>query len=122
MRDHFSHTDLILAGLWGGVGGIFPPLRTLLEKHAPDRFLTRNVDQDFLRMAVWRTVKQSCLIHDGLYTCFSAQDYPPLGRLPANRHIGQNESAVSKSVNVKVTVDRDGQTSELSIPIRINTK
>ena len=122
MRDHFSHTDLILAGLWGGVGNVFPSLQTLLAKYPPDRFVTRNVDQDFLRMSIWPTVKQNCLIHDSLYRCFSAKDYSPLGRLPADRHVGQNESAVVKSVNVKLTIDRDGQKSELTIPMRINTK
>ena len=121
MRDHFSHTDLILAGLWGGVGGVFPPLTTLLAKHPPDRFITRNIDQDFLRLSVWPTVKQSCLIHDSLFTSFSARDYPPFGRLPVNRHIGQNESAVSQSVNVKIMVGRDGQQTELTIPIRVDT-
>ena len=26
MRDWYTHTDLILAGMWGGVGGVLPPL------------------------------------------------------------------------------------------------
>lgn len=120
MRDHFSHTDLILAGLWGGVGGIFPTLTTLLAAYPSDRFITRNVDQDFLRLAVWPTVKQSCLIHDSIYRCFDARDYPPLGRLPANRHIGQNEFAANKAMKLEVKVNRDGQRSPLTIPIRIN--
>ena len=122
MRDYFCHTDLILVGLWAGLGGIFPPLRTLLAKHPPDWIITRNVDKDFLRLSVWPTMKQSCLIHDSLYRSFLAREYSPFGRLSADRHIGQNESAASKSVNAKILVTRDGKQSEMSIPIRINTK
>ena len=31
MRDWYSHTDLLLAGMWGGVGNILPNLPTLLQ-------------------------------------------------------------------------------------------
>jgi tetratricopeptide (TPR) repeat protein len=33
MRDWYTHTDLLLAGMWGGVGGILPPVTTLLRAY-----------------------------------------------------------------------------------------
>ncbi|MGL5303704.1 MAG: tetratricopeptide repeat protein, partial [Aeromonas sp.] len=30
MRDWWSHTDLVLAGMWGGIAGIVPPLAPLI--------------------------------------------------------------------------------------------
>ncbi len=38
----------------------------------------------------------------------------------AGDHVGQNVAALNQSVNVTVTIDRNGQTSELTIPININ--
>ncbi len=87
MRDHSMQTDLIQAGLWGGVGGILPPLQDLLRafvlRHAP----TRMVDQAFLGMIVWPTVRQSVLIHDSLYRCFDARPFPA-GEPPPGGYLG----------------------------------
>ena len=94
MRDFWTHTEVILAGMWGGVGGILPPLNELLAKFRPDNLENWHLDQWFLRQIVWPTVRQSCLIHDSIYGAFGARDFPTVGRLPPNRHVGQNLSAV----------------------------
>jgi tetratricopeptide (TPR) repeat protein len=88
MRDHYTQTDLIQAGLWGGVGGVLPPLNDLLQtfklRHAP----TRMVDQAFLGAVVWPTVRQSVLIHDSVYRVFGAQPYPAYGAAPSGGYLG----------------------------------
>jgi tetratricopeptide (TPR) repeat protein len=90
IRDWWTHTDLILAGLWGGVSGVLPNLQTLLKGYTPTSVSTPNIDQWFLRDCIWRYVKTSCLIHD---RCFKhGQTRPIPGNTPANKmHIGSCE-------------------------------
>ncbi len=75
MRDHYVQTDLIQAGMWGGVANIFPPLNQLLEKFqvaTPSKM----IDQLFANQFLWPTVKQSVLIHDSFYQTFGSQTLP----------------------------------------------
>lgn len=63
MRDHILHTELILAGMWGGTAGLLPELRGLAERFArtdADRWQ----DQRFLRRFVWPAIRDRALIHD----------------------------------------------------------
>jgi hypothetical protein len=89
MRDFFTHTDLVLAGMWGGTGGILPDLKELwasykVNTHGPSS------DQKFLGAKVWPTISQSCLIHDSVFVgCLGSVDFPPFGALPPGHHIGQ---------------------------------
>lgn len=92
MRDWWTHTDLILAGMWGGMAGVLPRIDELLAKYRPRAMETPNVDQWFLRDCVWPFLRDDCLVHD---RCF----HPP-GRQPwpvpapaGNLHVGQNEHA-----------------------------
>lgn len=94
MRDYFSHTELILAGMWGGVTGVLPTVEDLLRRFKTTSGPTSNFDQVFLRNMVWPTVKQSVLIHDRHFRCFDSKPFPELGTLPEYRHVGQNESAL----------------------------
>jgi tetratricopeptide (TPR) repeat protein len=90
IRDWWTHTDLILAGLWGGVAGILPNMKTLLNNYSPNSVTTSNIDQWFLRDCIWRYIKTSSLIHD---RCFSdGRSLPVPGPLPeGNFHIGSCE-------------------------------
>ncbi len=94
MRDHPAHTDLILAGMWGGVAGLLPPLTRMLAgfsyKPAAE---ARNVDQIFLGRVVWPLIKPHCLIHDRIYRVFGALTFPPGYELPGKRHVGDKDAA-----------------------------
>jgi hypothetical protein len=91
MRDFYTHTDLMLAGLWGGVGNVLPDLRELWRAHRSPRLQGRTADQRFLTDMVWPTVSQSCLIHDSVFTgCLASVPFPPFGHLLPGHHIGQN--------------------------------
>lgn len=93
MRDFASHTDLILAGMWGGVGGILPPLTKLLEGFSYSTLTEGRVaDQIFLGRIVWPLIKPSCLIHDRLYRVFGAKDFPARAELLPGHHVGANVS------------------------------
>jgi tetratricopeptide (TPR) repeat protein len=92
MRDWWTHTDLILAGMWGGLANVLPNMKDLYRGYASKHAPTQNIDQWFLRDCAWSMVRTSCLIHD---RCFSSQNSRPFDGLPPkDRHIGQNEFAV----------------------------
>ncbi|RJF77291.1 hypothetical protein D3877_26125 [Azospirillum cavernae] len=63
MRDHILHTELILAGMWGGTAGLLPELLGLAERFARTD-VDRWQDQRFLRRFVWPLVRNRALIHD----------------------------------------------------------
>jgi hypothetical protein len=95
MRDYPSHTEVLLAGLWGGANGVLPPLAELRRHFRPGTAPTRTFDQVFLRETVWPTARQSVLIHDSVYTgCLGSVPFPPGGDLPRGWHVGQNEAAI----------------------------
>ena len=101
MRDYPSHTEVILAGMWGGVAGILPEVGELRENFHPTTAPTRTFDQQLLREVVWPMVRESVMIHDSVYTgALDSVPYPDVGTLPPGYHIGQNEAAVRKSVFV----------------------
>jgi hypothetical protein len=74
MRDWWTHTDLVLAGMWGGIAGLLPPIPALLESYRPPHMETPNIDQWFLRDILWPCLRQSCLIHD---RCFNPPGVQP---------------------------------------------
>ena len=88
MRDSLTHLDLIQAGLWGGVGGVFPPLNELLSRFRLKQPPTRMIDQQFLSAVIWPTVKQSVLIHDSQFTAHGARPYSNLGPTPPGGYLG----------------------------------
>ncbi len=91
MRDWFSHTDLLLAGMWGGVGNILPPTETLMRAYTAWRVENNHVDQDVLSETVWPTIRRNCLIHDSVFTgCLGSVAFPPFGGQLPGYHIGQN--------------------------------
>jgi hypothetical protein len=92
MRDWWTHTEVMLAGLWGGVGGVLPPLPALLKDFQSPALANWHVDQWFLRQMVWPTARQSCLIHDSNYRALGAKDFPPGSSLPPGHHVGQDAS------------------------------
>lgn len=99
MRDWWTHTDLVLAGMWGGVANVLPPLDQQMATYVSAQMETPNIDQWFLRDVVWRWMRSSCLVHD---RCFS-----PPGAVPwpgphasGNVHVGQDVYAVDKQKQV----------------------
>lgn len=66
MRDHIMHTELMLAGMWGGRAGILPPMAPLVDvaARAEDGRLR---DQRFLGRIVWPLIEGCCLVHDSVH-------------------------------------------------------
>lgn len=91
MRDFHTHTDLILAGMWGGVGNVLPGPTELFRLSTGWRVENDHIDQDILSDTVWPAIRSSLLIHDSVFTgTLGSVPFPPFGALPAGMHIGQN--------------------------------
>ncbi|PXX21580.1 MULTISPECIES: tetratricopeptide repeat protein [Burkholderia] len=96
MRDYFTHTELMLAGMWGGCTGVFPDIATLIRQYVHDYTgPARFVDQYFLRTTFWPTVRNSVLSHDELFDFHGAlvfPSHPPIRWRTAKFHVGSNAS------------------------------
>ncbi|MGB1298680.1 MAG: tetratricopeptide repeat protein [Psychrobium sp.] len=90
LRDWWSHTDLILAGMWGGISGVLPPMAPMIESFQSGKMMTPHIDQWFLGQVLWPTIKDHSLIHD---RCFKHSLSTPMpGINPGDiRHIGSCE-------------------------------
>lgn len=89
MRDWWTHTDLVLAGMWGGVAGVLPSLEKMIARYQPASVATPNIDQWFLRDELWACIRQSCMVHDRCFESFNARPWP--GDAPeGNEHVGQD--------------------------------
>jgi tetratricopeptide (TPR) repeat protein len=94
LRDNPAHTDLILAGMWGGVARQLPPVTQLVQGFAYNPITeSRTADQLFLGRIVWPMIKNHCLIHDRVFRVFGAKDFPAGAALPPERHVGDNDAA-----------------------------
>ena len=100
MHDSYSHTELILAGMWGGFNGVFKNL----EAHIQDYIATgkypakRVMDQHYLRYCIWPTLAQSVLIHDSQQFEVAGVDFPKRRmnkdyELLAGFHVGMDEGS-----------------------------
>ena len=96
LRDYFTHTELILAGLWGGCGGVLKnAVQSMQQFAAAHADSGRFIDQHYLRTNVWPTLRKSVLSHDDLFGFHDAKPFPPHA---PNRwkiekfHVGSNTS------------------------------
>ena len=86
IRDSIVHCDVMLAGLWGGVGGTLPNIQTLMS-----RFLKNTgkfADQTFLAHHVWPAIKDHAYITDSTYRLFNANPFPDGVDLEGPLHVG----------------------------------
>jgi hypothetical protein len=76
MRDFGSHTDLILAGMWGAVVGVLPSLGPLIDHFLANVDRRRTTDQEFLGKDVWPHLRDNSVKHDSLFGHLDAQAFP----------------------------------------------
>lgn len=100
MRDWWTHTDLILAGMWGGISGVLPSLSKMLSTYNSAHMETPNIDQWFLRDKVWAYLRGSCLAHDRCFSPPGVKAWP--GGLPeGNVHVGQDVFAAQRDLQAQ---------------------
>ncbi len=90
IRDWCTHTELMLAGLWGVVGGGLPPMRELIALFLKTPIAsTHFADQHFLREYVWPYACHSLMQHDSIFDFLGASPLPVAGA-DDDGHIGAN--------------------------------
>lgn len=98
MRDYFSHAELMLAGMWGGIGAGLPEIVdeiAVFQQTTGRRIGQHNQDQLFLRTRIWPKIKHLTLVHDdwfGFAPGGEARRFPGVGRIEPVRHVGQDMS------------------------------
>ena len=100
MRDWWTHTDPMLAGMWGGRGGVLPPLAPLIAGYKSGLLETPSWDQWWLRDLVWPSIRTHALVHDRFFASEGAQPFPGLAP-PGNLHVGQDEYAVRRAAQAE---------------------
>jgi hypothetical protein len=92
MRDWGSHTELMLAGLWGVVGKSLPPFSKLMEFFLKSPIESQHfADQFFLRQFVWPYARKDMLQHDSIFGFMDPVPFP--GTRPDNFHVGYAEGS-----------------------------
>ena len=87
MRDHVWHNELILVGLWGGVAGALPDLKSIAldgPRFRSDRWM----DQHLLCGVVWPLIREDHLAHDSTYRLGHSVEFPNYGRFAPHLHVG----------------------------------
>ncbi|WP_158681569.1 tetratricopeptide repeat protein [Microbulbifer pacificus] len=103
MRDEFSHTELILAGMWGGCHGVIPNMKLeIINFLKSGKYSLSHVDQHFLRHKVWPTMMQSLLSHDSKFDFFENSEFP-VSRNDGESHVGANHAIVTMSGKTAVS-------------------
>lgn len=68
IRDYGSHTELLLAGMWGARVGAIPNIKQMISDYIESEELdSRFADQYFLRKHIWKYASQSLCSHDSLF-------------------------------------------------------
>ncbi len=93
LRDACSHTELVLAGLWGALAGAVPDMRGKMQAYVDAGVQSRHfADQLFLREKIWPYIRQSLCAHDRLFGFMDALPLPEGEGFDDFRfHIGCNE-------------------------------
>lgn len=101
MRDWWTHTDLVLAGMWGGVADVLPDLEGLFEGYKCGKVETPNWDQWFLRDRVWGLIRRHCLVHDRFFRTPGSLPFPGV-EPEGNTHVGENEYGARREAQGKI--------------------
>lgn len=101
MRDALEHSELILAGMWGGYSGILKNIKTLSQDYYDQLpILNKTIDQHFLR-TLYPTVAQSVMIHDNYLLDPDSSPFPdyPLSEIEKIPyfHIGMVDAGVEST-------------------------
>ncbi len=96
MRDWWSHTDTMLAGMWGGQAGLLPDMQLAMQDYKPAFVETPNIDQWFLKDQIWPLIRDYTLVHDRCFNVLGAKPFPGPSLPFLGGHVGQDEIAVRK--------------------------
>jgi hypothetical protein len=92
IRDWYTHSELILAGMWGARAAGFRGIRKALEFFVSRPFTPSHGDQHFLRQLVWPYAQHSAMVHDSVFSPKGSRPVPSPVRPTLAAHIGNRLS------------------------------
>jgi len=95
MRDWPSHSELLLAGMWGAHRGNLPDMGKRITEFGKERghvLNDRAADQLFLRQRIWPLMRDRMTCHDAPFGYMATHELPAGYTLPGNMHVGQNDA------------------------------
>lgn len=102
MRDYHTHSELMLAGMWGACRGVFTGMAADMRAYLQSRpFSSRYADQHFLRHRVWQVAQGSLCMHDEWFDLPDSRPFPPHPPMAVDAryaHVGANIGAPSMHV------------------------
>ena len=96
MRDFVTHSEIVLAGMWGAHRGNIPHMGKRIMAFAKDRekiLNSRVDDQLFLRREVWPWMRGRAFVQDSWFGYGETAPFDPRFALPGRMHIGQDDHA-----------------------------
>lgn len=109
MRDWVTHTELVLAGMWGAhrgniTGGMG---KKILEfSKSREKILNSRVDdQLFLRREIWPYMRGRAFVQDSHFGYGESAPFDPDYLMPGDMHIGQNDLAVRENDRKKKAIE-----------------
>lgn len=116
MRDYFTHTDLLLAGMWGGCHGVLFHVEQLMRDFiASYQGNERYTDQQFLKAVFWPTLRESIMNHDDIFGFHHARPFPAHTPIRWNTeafHVGSN---AGYSTMAGPSICQDGELQSLDL-------
>lgn len=98
MRDHRTHSELVLARMWGAHRGNIGKMVQRIKDYrkARSKLLNSRIeDQLFLRDEIWPLMKDRVCVQDSFFGYKETHKFRPGMGLGPNHHIGQNMAAVT---------------------------
>lgn len=103
MRDYVTHSELVLAGLWGAHRGNIPQMGKRILKFVKEQekvLNSRVTDQLFLRREAWPFMRGRTFVQDSAFGYGASAEFDPRYPLPKNMHVGQDDFAARSALTV----------------------
>lgn len=101
MRDFVTHSELVLAGLWGAHRGNIPggmSEKIIAFAKTRSKVLNSRVDdQLFLRREIWPWMRGRVFVQDSVFGYGASAPFDPDYELPGRMHVGQDDHAFRTS-------------------------
>ena len=104
LRDGGTHTELVLAGLWGALACAVSDMRGKMQAYVDAGVASRHfTDQWFLRENIWPYVRQSLCAHDRIFGFMDAAPFPDRAPFDYDHfHVGCNEGSAGFRATVNI--------------------
>jgi tetratricopeptide (TPR) repeat protein len=121
MRDYHTHSELILAGMWGALASPLRDIRERMLDYLKNGGHPTHVDQHFLRACIWPLIKNDLISHDRVFGFHGALPLPELPRAKNGVAMSIGSDHAAKAMGASCNLP-DGSRIEWTIVDNISAK